>query len=71
MNASEMKRLKKMKKNERKMIKGGWWRSGGGGGGVGKIGLGVCVCEIEFISFLLLSGLRRVSGHLSLEQSET
>lgn len=44
----------------------GWW-------GVGKIGLGVCVCvcETEFISFLLLSGLRRVSGHLSLEQSET
>lgn len=31
----------------------------------------VCVCEIEFISFLLLSGLRRVSGHLSLQQSET
>lgn len=31
----------------------------------------VCVCETEFISFLLLSGLRRVSGHLSLEQSET
>lgn len=57
MNASEMKRLKKMKKNERKMIKGGWWRSGGGGGGLGKLGWGcVCVCERlnSSLSFLCL-----------------
>lgn len=42
----------------------------GNGDGVRGVGGGALWCVIEFLSFPPLSGLRCVSGHLSLEQTE-